>query len=93
MAEKVSAILTYNQLIVSYFLSLLVFTPNFAPQNFLSFIAFKGHGSFVSGVTDGFWLSAFGLVRGVGVKRARSAAYEYRFYDGLAKRLDLIICS
>jgi len=47
MAEGKSAIPAYNYLIVSHFLSLLVFTPHFAPQNFLSFMAFKGHGSFV----------------------------------------------
>lgn len=66
MAEGKSAILTYNQLIVSLFLSLLVFTPHFAPQNFLSFMAFKVHGSFVSEVTDAVWLSALGFVQGGG---------------------------
>ena len=74
MAEGKSAIPTYNYLIVSHFLSFSDFTPHFTPQYFLSIMAFKGHGSFISGVTDAFWLSAFGLVRGVGVKRARSAA-------------------
>ena len=68
MAERVSAIQTHNQLIVSHFLSLLVFTPHFAPQNFLSIMAFKGHGSFVSGVTDAIWQSALGLARGGGFR-------------------------
>ena len=63
MAEGKSAIPTCNHLIVSNFLSLLVFTPHFAPHNFLSFMAFKGHGSFISGVTDAVWQSALGLVR------------------------------
>ena len=66
MAERVSAILTHNQLIVSHFLSFLVFTPHFAPHNFLSIMAFKGHGSFVPGVTDAACQSALGLVRGGG---------------------------
>ena len=39
-------------------------------------MAFNGHGSFISGVTDADWQSALGLVRGVGVKRARSAAWN-----------------
>ena len=64
MAERVSAIPSYNQLIVSHFLSFLVFTPHFAPHNFLSIMAFKGHGSFISGVTDAVWQLALGLVRG-----------------------------
>ena len=66
MAEGKSAIPAYNYLIVSHFLSLIVFTPHFAPKNFLSIMAFKGHGSFVSGVTDAIWQSAFGLARGGG---------------------------
>ena len=68
MAERVSAIPTYNQLIVSHFLSFSDFTPHFAPHNFLSIMAFKGRGSFISEVTDWLWLSALGLVRGVGLK-------------------------
>ena len=55
MAERVSAILSYNQLIVSHFLSLPVFTPHFAPHKFLSVTALEGHGNFISGVTDGVW--------------------------------------
>ena len=66
MAERVSAIPAYNYLIVSHFLSLLVFTPHFAPHNFLSIMAFKGHGSFISGVTDAVRQSAFSLVEGGG---------------------------
>ena len=52
-------------------------------------MAFKGHGSFISGVTDAVWQSALGLVRGVGVKRARSAALAHRFYDGLVEALEV----
>ena len=52
MAEGKSAIPNYNQLIVSHFLSFSDFTPHFAPHNFLSIMAFKGHGSFILGVTD-----------------------------------------
>ena len=81
MAEGKSAIPTYNYLIVSHFLSFSDFTP----QYFLSIMAFKGHGSFISGVTDAGWQSALGLVRGGGVKRARSAALAHRFYDGLVE--------
>ena len=62
MAEGKSAIPTYNYLIVSHFLSFSDFTP----QYFLSIMAFKGHGSFISGVTDAGWQSALGLVRGGG---------------------------
>lgn len=76
MAEGKSAIPTYNYLIVSHFLSLSDFTPHFTTQYFLSIMAFNGHGSFISGVTDADWQSALGLVRGVGVKRARSAAWN-----------------
>ena len=61
-----SAILTYNQLTKCHFLSLLVFTPHFAPHNFLSSVAFKGHGSFISGVTDAICQSAWRFVRGGG---------------------------
>ena len=68
MAERVSAIPSYNQLIVSHFLSLPVITPHFTPHNFLSIMAFKGHGSFISGVTDAVWQSAFGLVGGGGFR-------------------------
>ena len=81
VTNPVSAILTYNHLIVGYFLCFSHFTPH----NFLSIMAFKGHGSFISGVTDAVWQSALGLVRGVRVKRARSAAHAHRFYDGLAE--------
>ena len=88
MAEGKSAIPNYNQLIVSHFLSFSDFTPHFAPHNFLSIMAFKGRGSFISEVTDWLWLSALGLIRGVGVKRAGSAARGPRFYDGLAKLSD-----
>ena len=35
MAERESAILTYNCLIVGCFLSLLLYTPHFTPQNTL----------------------------------------------------------
>ena len=66
MAEGKSAIPTYNYLIVSHFLSFSNFTPHFTPHNFLSIMAFKGHGSFVSGVTDAACQSAFVLVRGGG---------------------------
>jgi len=44
-----------------------------------------------NGVTDADWQSALGLVRGVGVKRARSAALAHRFYDGLADSLSHFI--
>ena len=40
------------------------------------------------GVTDAAWQSALGLVRGVGVKRARSAAHGPLTFDGLAETLD-----
>ena len=40
-----------------------------------------------NGVTDAVWRSAFALARGVGIKRARSAALGPRFYDGLAETL------
>ena len=50
MAERESAILTYNRLIVNHFLSL----PLYTPQKFLSIMAFNGHGNFISGVTDAF---------------------------------------
>ena len=63
MAERESAILTYNYLIVGYFLSLLLYTPHFTPQKFLSIMAFNGHGNFISGVTDATWQSASGFVR------------------------------
>ena len=66
MAERVSAIPTCKHLIWSHFLSFADFTPHFTPHNFLSIVAFKWHGSFVSGVTDAVWLSALGLVRGGG---------------------------
>jgi len=66
MAEGRSAIPTYNYLIVSHFLSFSDFTPHFAPHNFLSIMAFKGHRSFISGVTDAIWQSDLGLVRGGG---------------------------
>ena len=67
MAQRLSAILSYNQLIVNHFLSLQVFTPHFAPHNFLSGTALKGHGNFISSVTNAVCQSALGLVRGVGV--------------------------
>ena len=66
MAERVSAILTHNQLIVSHFFIFTDFTPHFTPHNFLSIMAFKGHGSFISGVTDAIRQSDLGLVRGGG---------------------------
>ena len=66
MAEGKSAIPTYNYLVVSHFLSFSDFTPHFTPHNFLSIIAFKGNGSFISGVTDAVWQSTLGLVRGGG---------------------------
>ena len=66
MAEGKSAIPTYNYLIVGHFLSFSDFTPHFTPQYFLSIMAFKGHGSFISGVTDAIWQSASGLVQGGG---------------------------
>ena len=66
MAERVSAIPTYDYLIVSHFLSFSDFTPHFTPHNFLSSVAFKGHGIFISGVTDAARQSALGLVRGGG---------------------------
>ena len=66
MAEGKYAIPTYNQLIVSHFFIFTDFTPHFTPHNFLSSVAFKGHGSFISGVTDAVWQSALGLVRGGG---------------------------
>ncbi len=68
MAERESAILTYNRLIVNHFLSLTLYTPHFTPQKFLSIMAFDDHCDFISGVTDAVWQSALGLVRGVGVK-------------------------
>ena len=55
MAEGKSAIPTYNYLIVGHFLSFSDFTPHFTPQYFLSIMAFNGHGSFISGVTDAVW--------------------------------------
>ena len=66
MAERESAILTYNCLIVGCFLSLLLYTPHFTPQKFLSIMAFNGHGNFISGVTDAVWQSRLGFVRGGG---------------------------
>ena len=66
MAEGKSAIPAYNYLIVDHFLSFSDFTPHFTPHNFLSIMAFKGHGSFISGVTDAIWQSDLGLVRGGG---------------------------
>ena len=41
-----------------------------------------------NGVTDAVWQSALGLVGGVGVKRARSAARGPRFYDGLIETVE-----
>ena len=64
VTNPVSAILTYNHLIVGYFLCFSHFTPH----NFLSIMAFKRNGSFISGVTDVACQSAFGVVRGVGVR-------------------------
>ncbi len=64
MAEGKSAIPAYNYLIVDHFLSFSDFTPHFTPHNFLSIMAFKGHGSFISGVTDAVCQSALDLVRG-----------------------------
>ena len=52
MVERVSAILTYNQLIARHFLSLPVFTTHFAPHKFLSIMALKRHGNFIFRVTD-----------------------------------------
>lgn len=61
MAERVSAILNYNLLIVNHFLSLPLYTPHFTPQKFLSIMAFNGHGNFISGVTDAFCQSALDI--------------------------------
>ena len=85
MAERVSAIQTCKHLIGSHFLSFSDFTPHFTPHNFLSIMAFKGHGSVVSGVTDAILQPAFGFRHGVGVNRAGSAALGPRFYDRLVK--------
>ena len=66
MAEGKSAIPTYNHLFVGHFKSFPDFIPHFAPQNFLSSMAFKGHSSFISEVTDAVWLSTLGFVQGGG---------------------------
>ena len=63
MAERVSAILNYNRLIVNYFLFLPLYNPHFTPQKFLSIMACNGHRNFISSVTDAVWQSALGLVR------------------------------
>ena len=80
-----SAILTYNQLIVSHFLSLPVFTPHFAPHKFLSVTALEGHGNFISGVTNTVSQSTWRFFKEVEVKRNRSAAFGSRKFDGLAE--------
>jgi hypothetical protein len=64
MAERVSAIPTCKHLIWSHFLSFSDFTPHFTPHNFLSIVAFKWHGSFVSGVTDAVLQPAFDFQHG-----------------------------
>jgi len=74
MAERVSAILNYNRLIVNHFLSLPLYTPHFTPQKFLSIMACNVHCNFISVVTVAAWQSAWRFVRGVGAVAARSAA-------------------
>ena len=66
MAERVSAIPTCKHLIGSHFLSFSDFTPHFTPHNFLSIVAFKWHGNFVSGVTDAVLQPSFGFRHGGG---------------------------
>lgn len=66
MAERRSAILSYNRLIMSHFLSLPVFTPHFAPHKLLNITALQGHSNFISSVTNAVWQLASGLVRGGG---------------------------
>ena len=51
-------------------------------------MAFNGHGNFIFGVTDAVWLSALGLVRGVGVKRGRASALGPRSSYGLIEPVE-----